>query len=106
MTSAERAKAVVKHVRDYEMFNVISDATWEREIANAIKAALADQVPVADFLELHDAAHAVVDHIRLHADHAEYEGSMNAVSDFREIAAELRWKHHDKVPEPAEEFGE
>lgn len=53
-------------------------------------------VPIADFLELYDAAHAVIDHIRLHVDHAEYEGGMNAVQDFREIAAQLRWKHAGK----------
>jgi hypothetical protein len=33
----------------------------------------------------------------LHVDHAEYEGGMNAVQDFREIATDLRWKHDDKV---------
>jgi hypothetical protein len=58
-------------------------------------------VPIADFLELYDAAHAVIDHIRMHVDHAEYVGGMNAVEDFREIAARLRWKHADKMPEDA-----
>jgi hypothetical protein len=28
---------------------------------------------------------------------------MNAVEDFREIAAQLRWEHADKVPDPVEE---
>lgn len=97
MTPAERAQATVKNVRDNEMFCVPSDARWAREIENAIKAETADKVPVADFLELYDAAHAVIDHIRLHVDHAEYTGSMNAVQDFREIAADLLWKHADKV---------
>jgi hypothetical protein len=55
-----------------------------------------EQVPIADFLELYDAAHAVIDKIRMHADHAEYEGGMNAVNDFREIAANLRWKHAER----------
>jgi hypothetical protein len=59
-------------------------------------------VPIEDFLELYDAAHAVIDHIRLHIDHAEYEGSMNAVQDFRQIATVLRWKHADKVPDEFE----
>lgn len=57
-------------------------------------------IPVEDFLELYDAAHAVIDHIRIHVDHAEYEGGMNAVEDFREIASRLRWKHDDKIPDP------
>lgn len=100
LSPAERAKAVVKNVRDHEMFNVVTDAVWEREIAAAIQQALSDQVPIADLLELHDAAHAVIDKIRMHVDHAEYEGGMNAVGDFREIAAQLRWKHDDKVPGP------
>jgi hypothetical protein len=60
-------------------------------------------VPIADFLKLYDAAHAVIDKIRMHVDHAEYEGGMNAVEDFREIAAHLLWKHADKVPDPLEE---
>lgn len=54
------------------------------------------QVPIKDFLELYDAAHAVIDKIRLHVDHAEYEGGMNAVEDFREIASRLRWKHYEE----------
>lgn len=57
-------------------------------------------VPIEDFLELYDAAHAVIDQIRLHVDHAEYEGGMNAVEAFREISAKVYWKHADKVPEP------
>ena len=56
-------------------------------------------VPIEDFLELYDAAYAVIDEIRLHVDHAEYEGGMNAVEDFREIAARLRWKHADTTPD-------
>lgn len=83
-------------VRDDELFNVLNDARWEREIKRAIRA----KVPIADFLKIYDAAHAVIDHIRLHVDHAEYEGSMNAVNDFREIAAKLLWKHAKKVPDP------
>jgi hypothetical protein len=64
-------------------------------------------VPIGDFLELYDAAHAVIDKIRLHVDHAEYEGGMNAVQDFREISARLLWKHDDKVPDdPLGEIGE
>ena len=58
------------------------------------------QIPVADFLKLYDAAHEVIDRIRLHVDHAEYEGGMNVVERFREVSAELRWKHADKVPDP------
>lgn len=100
MTPEERAAAVVKAVRDDEMFNVPSDDRWRREIANAIRAEIGEVVPIEDFLELYDAAHAVIDHIRVHADHAEYEGSMNAVEDFREIALQLRWKHADKVRDP------
>jgi hypothetical protein len=57
-------------------------------------------VPIEDFLELYDAAHAVIDKIQMHVDHAEYQGGMNAVEDFREIAARLRWKHDDKVADP------
>ncbi len=52
-------------------------------------------VPIADFLELYDAAHAVIEHIRMHVDYAEYDGSMNAVEDFREIATRLRWRQAD-----------
>ena len=55
-----------------------------------------DMIPIEDFLELYDAAHAVIDRIRIHMDHAEYEGSMNEVEDFREIAAQLRWKYANK----------
>ena len=54
-------------------------------------------IPVTDFLELLDAAHGVIDHIKMHVDHAEYEGSMNAVLDFRETATRLRWKHDDII---------
>lgn len=57
-------------------------------------------VPIEDFLELYDAAHAVIDKIRMRVDHAEYEGGLNAVQDFREIAAKLRWKHDDKIEDP------
>lgn len=100
MTLQERAAAAVKHVRDDEMFNRPSEDRWRREIEQAIRAATADQVPIADFLELYDAAHAVIDHISVEVDHAEYNGSMNAVQDFREISAELHWRHADKTPEP------
>jgi hypothetical protein len=75
---------------------------WERA-AGSRRCAMNGTVPIADFLELYDAAHAVIDKIRMHVDHAEYEGGMNAVEDFREIAAHLRWKHADKVPDPLEE---
>lgn len=50
-------------------------------------------VPIADFLELYDAAHGVIDHIRMHVDHAEYEGGMNAVERFREVAT-IRCQTH------------
>jgi len=36
---AELARAAVKHVRDDELFNVPSDARWEREIAQAMRQA-------------------------------------------------------------------
>jgi hypothetical protein len=54
-------------------------------------------VSIEDFLELYDAAHAVIDKIEMHVDHAEYKGSMNAVNNFREVSAELRWKYPDYV---------
>jgi hypothetical protein len=63
---------------------------------------MTEGVPIEDFLALYDAAHAVIDRIRLHVDHAEYEGGMNAVEDFRAIATVLRWKHADKVPDEFE----
>lgn len=62
-------------------------------------------VPVADFLEIYDAAHAVVDRIHLHVDHAEYQGSVNAVQDFREIASKLRRRHDDKIRDPLNSTG-
>lgn len=104
MSPAERAKAAVRNVRDDEMFSLPRDERWEREIEAAINAETAGMVPIYDFLALYDAAHAVIDHIKLCVDHAEYEGGMNAVDDFREIAKELRWKHHDKVPDPLGEI--
>ena len=39
MNLAELAKTVVKNVRDDELFNVPSDARWEREIAQALRQA-------------------------------------------------------------------
>jgi hypothetical protein len=54
-------------------------------------------IPIEDFLALYDAAHAVIDRIRLFADRAEYVGGMNEVEDFREISARLRWKYDDEV---------
>lgn len=102
MTPLDRAKAVVGNIRGDEIFNVPSDERWEREIEAAIKAHAAGKVPIGDFLELYDAAHAVIDKIRLHADHAEYEGGMNAVEDFREIATQLRWQHADKIEDPCQ----
>jgi hypothetical protein len=41
----------------------------------------------------------VNDGIRMHADHAEYVGGMNAIEDLRETLTELRWKHADRFPE-------
>lgn len=57
-------------------------------------------VDIDDFLELYDAALAVIDKIRVHDDHAEYEGGMNAVEDFREIAGRLHWKYANEIPDP------
>jgi hypothetical protein len=61
-------------------------------------------VSIEDFLELYDAAHAVIDKIKMHVDHAEYKGSMDAVEDFRQIASELRWKYDDQIPDPLEDL--
>lgn len=99
MTPQERAAAVVKNVRDDEMFNVACDDLWYREILQAIQAELSYTVPIADFVTLYDAAHGVIDHIRLHDDHGEYHGGMNAVLDFRETSAEMLAKHHENFPD-------
>lgn len=61
-------------------------------------------VSIDDFLELYDAAHGVIDKIRLYVDHAEYEGGMNDVEHFREVATKLRWKYDNLVPDPLKDI--
>lgn len=82
-----------------------ADETDASEMASMLNAAYehgARQIAVSinDFLELYDAAHEVIDKIRMHDDHAEYEGGMNAVNNFRDISARLRFAHSDKIPDP------
>ena len=46
----------------------------------------------ADFRGLLEAALQINDKLRLYLDHAEFEGSMNDVEDFRELVNRLHWK--------------
>lgn len=84
-----------------------SDETDASETASMLNAAFElgmqqqkKTVSIDDFLRLYDVAHGVVDEIRMHIDHAEYEGGMNAVNLFREVATDLRWKYADITPDP------
>lgn len=81
-------------------FMLVMGEELQPMVAQALADAREETVPIDDFLTLYDAAHAVIDKITMHIDHAEYEGGMNDVERFREIAADLRWKHADKVRDP------